>query len=160
MIPESFFDWPSLGTYAGATLAVMVVVEFTKELPGIKAIPTRLWAYIVAVALLVLSTVFTGNIDAPTVFLCFVNAVIVAMAAVGGYDITDMWVMSVFNRLNERCRSCKVTRLTSQWNIEKETVWLMTATGFPGVGGTVLIAVAPTADFRRFGFFSLDFSNK
>ena len=88
MIPDSFFDWPSLGTYAGATLAVMVVVEFTKELPGIKAIPTRLWAYIVAVALLVLSTVFTGNIDAPTVFLCFVNAVIVAMAAVGGYDIT------------------------------------------------------------------------
>ena len=84
----------------------------------------------------------------------------VCKEAVGGYDITDMWVMSVFNRLNERCRSCKVTRLTSQWNIEKETVWLMTATGFPGVGGTVLIAVAPTADFRRFGFFSLDFSNK
>lgn len=88
MIPDSFFDWSMLGTYAGATLAVMVIVEFTKELPGIKAIPTRLWAYIVAVVLLVLSTVFTGNIDAPTVFLCFVNAVIVAMAAVGGYDIT------------------------------------------------------------------------
>lgn len=88
MIPESFFDWPSLGTYAGATLAVMVVVEFTKDLPGIKAIPTRLWAYIMAVVVLILSTVFTGQVDAPTVFLCLFNAVIVAMAAVGGYDIT------------------------------------------------------------------------
>ena len=88
MIPDSFFDWQMLGTYAGATLAVMVIVEFTKELPGIKAIPTRLWAYFMAVVLLILSAVFTGKVDAPTVFLCLVNAVIVAMAAVGGYDIT------------------------------------------------------------------------
>ena len=88
MIPESFFDWPSLGTYAGATLAVMVVVEFTKELPGIRALHTRFWAYIVAVVVLILSTVFTGQVDAPTIFLCLFNAVIVAMAAVGGYDIT------------------------------------------------------------------------
>lgn len=88
MIPDSFFDWNMLGTYAGATVAVMLFVEFTKELPGIKAIPTRLWAYFVAAVLLILSSVFTVNIDVPTVFLCFVNAVIVAMAAVGGYDIT------------------------------------------------------------------------
>ena len=88
MLPETFFDWASLGTYAGATVAVMLFVEFTKDLPGIRAIPTRLWAYVMAVVVLVLSTVFTGQVDAPTVFLCFVNAVIVAMAAVGGYDIT------------------------------------------------------------------------
>ena len=75
MIPETFFDWTQLGTYAGATVAVMLFVEFTKELPFIKNIPTRFWAY-------------TGQIDAPTVFLCLFNAVIVAMAAVGGYDIT------------------------------------------------------------------------
>lgn len=88
MIPESFFTWEQLATYGGATVATMLFVQFTKELPGIKAIPTRLWAYCVAAVLLILSAVFTGNIDAPTVFLCFVNAVIVAMAAVGGYDIT------------------------------------------------------------------------
>lgn len=88
MLPETFFDWASLGTYAGATVAVMLFVEFTKELPGIRAIPTRLWAYIMAVVVLILSTVFTGQVDAATVFLCLFNAVIVAMAAVGGYDIT------------------------------------------------------------------------
>lgn len=88
MLPDSFFDWNMLGTYAGATVAVMLFVEFTKELPGIKAIQTRLWAYIMAVVVLILSTVFTGKVDAPTIFLCLFNAVIVAMAAVGGYDIT------------------------------------------------------------------------
>lgn len=88
MIPETFFDWAQLGTYAGATVAVMLFVEFTKELPFINKIPTRIWAYVMAVIVLILSTVFTGQIDTPTVFLCLFNAVIVAMAAVGGYDIT------------------------------------------------------------------------
>lgn len=88
MIPENFFDWNMLGTYAGATIAVMLFTEFTKELPWIKKIPTRIWAYIMAVVVLILSAVFTGQADVPNVFLCFVNAVLVAMAAIGGYDVT------------------------------------------------------------------------
>ena len=89
MIPESFFTWEHLTTYAGAAAAVMIITQFTKELPVIKNISTRLWAYIVAAVLLVLSTVFTVRpISSSVILLCFVNAVIVAMAAVGGYDIT------------------------------------------------------------------------
>lgn len=86
MIPESFFTWEALGTYAGATVAVMVIVQFTKELPGIVKIPTRAWAYLVSALLLVLSAVFTQPITPSLIILCFVNAVIVAMAACGGYD--------------------------------------------------------------------------
>lgn len=86
MIPESFFTWADLATYAGATLAVLTIVQFTKELPGIKAIPTRIWAYILSVIILVLATVFTVSPITPSVILlCLVNAVIVAMAAVGAY---------------------------------------------------------------------------
>lgn len=87
MLPESFYTWEALGTYAGATVAVMIIVQFTKELPGINRIPTRAWAYLVSVVLLVLATVFTVQpITAAVILLCFVNAVIVAMAACGGYD--------------------------------------------------------------------------
>lgn len=86
MIPESFFTWADLATYAGATLAVLTIVQFTKELPGIVKIPTRLWAYILSVIILVLATVFTVDKITPSVILlCLVNAVIVAMAAVGSY---------------------------------------------------------------------------
>ena len=89
MIPETFFTWDQLSSYAGATIAVILFVEFTKDIPGIKRIPTRVWAYIIAVVLLILSTVFTSdNITPAVILLCFINAVIVAMAAVGGYDIT------------------------------------------------------------------------
>ena len=86
-MPEEFFTWEYLGTYAGATIAVMLFVQFTKELPGIKSIPTRLWAYVIAAVLLVLSTVFTVSPITPSIILlCLINAVIVAMAACGGYD--------------------------------------------------------------------------
>ena len=89
MIPESFFDWTQLTTYAGAVLAVTVIVQFTKELPGIRAIPTRVWAYAVAAILLILATIFTADEITPAVvIMCLINAVLVAMAAVGGYDIT------------------------------------------------------------------------
>ena len=89
MIPDSFFSWEQLNTYAGATIAVILFVQFTKDLPGIKSIPTRIWAYIISAVLLVLSTLFTVSPITPAVILlCFINSVIVAMAAIGGYDIT------------------------------------------------------------------------
>lgn len=86
MIPESFFTWADLATYAGATVAVLIMVQFTKDLPGIVKIPTRIWAYILSVIVLVAATVFTVSPITPSVILlCLINAVIVAMAAVGSY---------------------------------------------------------------------------
>lgn len=92
--PESFFTWADLASYAGATLAVLIITQFTKELPGIVKIPTRLWAYILSVVILILGTVFTVSpIGAQDILLCLINAVLVAMAAIGGYhtvaDIKD-----------------------------------------------------------------------
>lgn len=87
MIPESFFTWEQLATYGGATVATMLFVQFTKELPGIKSLPTRLWAFIVAAVLMILATVFTAAEVTPAVILItVVNAVIVAMASCGEYD--------------------------------------------------------------------------
>jgi hypothetical protein len=36
----------------------------------------------------------------------------------------------------------------------------MQAEGFPSVDGSLLLAVADEASFPRFGFYSLDFTNK
>lgn len=80
--------------------------------------------------------------------------------SVAGYDIGDMWIMSVYNRLRDRCASCAVSLLTSEWSLEQESVWLIAAEGFPGIDGTVFVAVAEASAFRRFGFYSLDFSKK
>lgn len=86
MIPESFFTWEQLATYGGATVATMLFVQFTKELPGIKSIPTRLWAFIVAAVLMILATIFTSEVTPAVILITVVNAVIVAMASCGEYD--------------------------------------------------------------------------
>ena len=83
---ERFFTWGDLATYGGAVMAVLIITEFTKGLPGIRRIPSRLWAYLVALALLVLAAVFTTDeLKAEDILLCLINGVIVAMAAVGSY---------------------------------------------------------------------------
>ena len=104
MIPESFFTWADLASYAGATLAVLTIVQFTKDLPGINKIHTRLWAYLLSLVLLVLATVFTvDKITASDIGLCIVNAVIVAMAAVGSYHtVADVKEKSKAAQLDEK----------------------------------------------------------
>lgn len=82
----------------------------------------------------------------------------VSRTPIEGYDIDNMWTMGVYNRLRERCAECKVTKLTYDWSLDHETVCLMTAQGFDGIEGTLLLAVADAAVFPRFGFYSLDFS--
>ena len=83
---ERFFTWGDLATYGGAVMAVLIITEFTKDLPCIRRIPTRLWAYLVALVLLTAATVFTADsLRAEDVLLCLVNGVVVAMAAVGSY---------------------------------------------------------------------------
>ena len=83
---DSFFIWTDLMTYGGAVMAVLIITEFTKDLPGIRRIPTRLWAYLVALVLLVAAAVFTADrIRVEDILLCFVNGILVAMAAVGSF---------------------------------------------------------------------------
>ncbi len=83
---EHFFTWGDLVTYGGAVMAVLIITEFTKDLPGIRRIPTRVWAYLVALVLLVPAAIFTADtIHAEDILLCLVNAVLVAMAAVGSF---------------------------------------------------------------------------
>lgn len=83
---EAFFTWGDLVTYGGAVMAVLIITEFTKDLPGIRRIPTRVWAYLVALVLLIPAAVFTSDaIHAEDILLCLINGVLVAMAAVGSF---------------------------------------------------------------------------
>ena len=79
---------------------------------------------------------------------------------IGGYDIENLWVMSVYNRIYERSGACKVMRLTSEWSIGHEKVYLVVCEDFEGIGGTLVTAVGEADDFLHFGFYALDFASK
>lgn len=89
MIFLELFDWGYLGTCAGAMFAVAVLTQITKEIPGIRRIPTQLWSYVLALLVLILAEGFGGGLTAPKAVLALFNAAIVSLAANGGYAMVE-----------------------------------------------------------------------
>lgn len=82
-----FFEWTTLGTYAGAMLAVGILTQVTKEIPGIRDLPTQLWSYLLALATLLLTEAFTVGLTAQGAVLTLFNAAVVSLSANGGYSV-------------------------------------------------------------------------
>lgn len=88
-LPTDPFTWQYIATIAGATAATLLIVQLLKlPLDKIWRIPTRIWVYIIALALMLAATTFTSGLDLQTALLTAVNAVIVALAAMGAYEMT------------------------------------------------------------------------
>lgn len=81
-----FFNWSTLATYAGALAMVIVMTEVTKTLDYIKNIPTQLWSYVIALAVLYPAYYFTGQLTLSAAVLIIFNGMIVALAANGGFE--------------------------------------------------------------------------
>ena len=75
-----------LGSYAGAVMAVGVLTQASKEIPGIKHIPTQLWSYVLSLLTLLLAQHFTAGFTLQGAMLAAFNAAIVSLAANGGYS--------------------------------------------------------------------------
>ena len=88
-LPAEPFTWQYIATIAGATAATLLIVQLLKlPLDKVWKIPTRIWVYIIALALMLAATLFTTGLDLQTGLLTAVNAVIVSLAAMGAYEMT------------------------------------------------------------------------
>ena len=88
-LPVDPFSWAQLATVAGATTATLLIVQLLKlPLDKVWHIPTRLVAYVIALIIMLLATAFTTGLTWSDVGLTAVNAVIVALAAMGAYELT------------------------------------------------------------------------
>ena len=88
-LPTDPFTWEQLATIAGATLATLLIVQLLKlPIDKIWKIPTRIVVYVIALIILLLATWFTVGLTVQTGILTAVNAVIVALAAMGAYELT------------------------------------------------------------------------
>ena len=95
-LPTDPFSWEQLATIAGATMATLLIVELLK-LPFDKVwkIPTRIIVYVIALIVLILATYFTQGLTPNTALLTAINAIIVALSAMGAYELT-------FHKLEEK----------------------------------------------------------
>lgn len=95
-LPTEPFTWAQLATIAGATAAVLLIVQLLKlPLDKVWKIPTRIVVYIISLILLLLANLFTDGITLQGGILTAINAVIVALAAMGAYEVT-------FRKLDEK----------------------------------------------------------
>lgn len=88
-LPTEPFTWEYLATIAGATLATILIVQLLKlPLDRVWKIPTRIIVFLIAAIVLLLATYFTVGLTAQNALLTIINAVIVALAAMGGYELS------------------------------------------------------------------------
>ena len=88
-LPTEPFTWEYLATIAGATVATLLIVQLLKlPLDKVWKIPTRIVVYVISLIILLLATLFTGSLTVQSGVLTAVNAVIVALAAMGAYEVT------------------------------------------------------------------------
>ncbi|TDA65765.1 MAG: hypothetical protein D9V47_12400 [Clostridia bacterium] len=84
---SDLFTYASLGTLTGAVTATVLVVEFLKELGPLKRLPTRWLALAVAEGIVVVTSLATGNFAAANLPLYFLNGLLVAASAIGGWQV-------------------------------------------------------------------------
>ena len=95
-IPTQPVTWEQLATIGGAALATMLIVQLLKlPLDKVWKIPTRIIVFVIAFVVLILATYFTQGLEWSTALLTIINAVIVALTAMGGYELT-------FKKIEER----------------------------------------------------------
>ena len=95
-IPTNPVSWEQLATIGGAAMATMLIVQLLKlPLDKVWKIPTRIIVFVIAFIVLGLATYFTQGLTWNTALLTVINAVIVALTAMGGYELT-------FKKIEER----------------------------------------------------------
>ena len=81
--------WTYLATIAGAAAFTLLVVQFLKApLDKVWKIPTRVFAYVVALSVMLVATAFTTGLTVDNALLVGVNALLAALSAYGAYEVT------------------------------------------------------------------------
>ena len=93
--------WQLLGTYTGAAGAVLLITQLTKNISFIKKIPTNLWSFIIALAVLFPAKYFTGGLTLSEAALIPFNCLIIAFASGGGFDTLHKAFPTVFKKSND-----------------------------------------------------------
>lgn len=81
--------WTYLATIAGAAAFTLLIVQFLKvPLDKVWKIPTRVFAYFVALVIMLIATAFTTGLTTDNALLVAANAFLAATSAYGAYEVT------------------------------------------------------------------------
>lgn len=81
---DTYLTWAEIGTISGCTVATALITQYVKSM--FDKMPTQLLSYIVALILIIGSSVFAGEITWESVCIAPINAIIVSLASNGSFD--------------------------------------------------------------------------
>lgn len=91
-LPDTFFNWESIGTIPGAIAAVVLLVQVLKlPIDKVGKIPTQAVVFVLSIGILLLAQAFVpalGGLTVQTAILCLVNGTVVALSAMSTYELT------------------------------------------------------------------------
>ena len=97
-----FFTWQMLMTYGGAVTATSLVTQALKGVGFIDKLPTRAFAYIVALVLLIAAAAFTGRLTLSCAALCVIDAAMVSLAANGAFAAIKAGTASATDAMKDK----------------------------------------------------------
>lgn len=80
---EEFLTWDVLSTYASFVTIVFMVVEFTKDLKGIKKMPTKYWSFIISFVLMIIANVALGTFRFADLILYALSSMAISLGSNG-----------------------------------------------------------------------------
>lgn len=84
---KEFMTLETMATFGGLSLAVLIIVQFTKSIIKDKFGDSFVRLYTLVIAL-VLSFIFVNNgFNAQGIALTIINAVVITIASTGGYEL-------------------------------------------------------------------------
>lgn len=83
---EQFLTWEMISDYVTFVGIVFSIVAFTKNAWVINKIPTRLWSFVVAVLLLIVTNIHSNSFEWFDLIIYAINAIIISSSANGIAD--------------------------------------------------------------------------
>ena len=80
---ENFMTWETLLTYTSFVSTIFMVVEFTKELPVIKKIPTKYWSFLISLGLLIIVNLVMKDFKWEDVVLYALSSMAISLGSNG-----------------------------------------------------------------------------
>ena len=80
---ENFITWETLGEIATLAGIIFSVVEFTKELPIIRMIPTKYWSFLVGFMLILAFNLHANTFTYWDIVLYILSAITISLSANG-----------------------------------------------------------------------------
>ena len=80
---ENFMTWETLLTYTTFVSTIFMVVEFTKELPIIRKIPTKYWSFLISLGLLIIVNIVMKDFRWADIVLYALSSMAISLGSNG-----------------------------------------------------------------------------